>query len=301
MEFIYSNNTTNVPYTVDAKLGMFSTNVVNGVKLYNESDTKPLKNMPALDNKYLTQKIDCSVGYFGYTRPNYDKINSHLSYIGRFLTNNNIHTPPGTFVCERGLLTKLAVGFTCPTDKNIAGQIIVESKNGVIYAVEQWYDISTFESADQYVGHKFAAHVCNKSSLHDADYHLVYAATLGQHKLVCAAEVDCIHGDKIIEIKTSKNIPIFGTLKSNKWNMQSYLAGISKILVGIKGDSKSPMTITDHKYIPVTPIKSKLTTLNLILDYIKFCVKKEHTKYTIVCAGDKLVCFEEPYSVLSNF
>ena len=162
------------------------------------------------------------------------------------------------FVCQRGILNKIASSPYCagkPSDEGL--KIVAQKYQGVIYMVNFPMRM-TEKDADKYlgdhIGYKFESCVTAKSEQNQKRYgfFVVVNSKLGSHSLITAGEVDCSlpnNPKHYVELKTTAEIKvgeqkraedhphlIFAKPKFLSWWLQSFLIGIEDILYGVRDD-----------------------------------------------------------------
>ncbi|RNA07088.1 decapping and exoribonuclease [Brachionus plicatilis] len=214
------------------------------------------------------------------------------------------------FVCWRGLLTTMSVSAY---DKFKDWKFSIILYRGTYYLCEIETDSQREQriNPDQktksftYWGHKFETYITSDfpgddgsgpDEVPDPDnnFSTIVSNSIGNHKLMYGAEVDCCFKDThkelrdYCEIKSSRGDSIRDlnferNQKFLKWWLQSYLVGIELIKVGLRNDDGIISKIIDCKVddllAPNRWWKENicLNLMNEILDSIKkFCTEENH-------------------------
>lgn len=176
------------------------------------------------------------------------------------------------FVCWRGLLTALACS---PYEKNKDNMFSIILFKGTYYLCEietesqkqERLNMTDQNRAFTYWGHKFESYITVDSPAElpngaadvpdpEDNYGAAIMSDLDKMKLFYCAEIDCCMQKEharlsdYCEIKTArgsglKDLNIEKNLKFMKWWVQSFLAGIEKIIIGFRNDEGIVHGISD--------------------------------------------------------
>ena len=157
------------------------------------------------------------------------------------------------FVTYRNNLNKLLATLHCPHDdwciglKRLAGEQWLLRVRDTPRRREREDHQSDGQKLQSYFGYRFEALCTGHDGAIDAndEYVGLFNCKLGDHRLVVAAEIDCVDDSgAFVELKTNKLLAsrrlvgTFERFKMFKFWVQSYLVGVPRIVVGFRDEDE---------------------------------------------------------------
>lgn len=322
IDFLYNNHRSKVSYDLPQEIGYYSQNNLqvmdrSMLRIYSPiSDQTSLvsgQDVAVLKQEEKAEYLDpllCAIQYWS----------SKSLSVYQMVHQANIIT-------WRGLISKLAM--TCYLNEAVSLRVCIF--NQCLYIMEHKPTISRSSLPStmregMYIGHKFEAVMTVDSmgkrdpdaKVNEKEYYIsIIKAKLNEHRMLFGAEVDCYDSSitrnpnmsmcQYIELKTTidrgnRNISDISDEKLLKYWIQSYLAGIPKIVVGYRSRSNGILKKTETFQTNKLPLLLKckeswnpndcLLWVHHLLNWIQRYISNDVTLDTI---PEYIVSFEYPF------